>query len=49
MVKARRYHYLLHTDRGRRLRKRLPRYADPRLAVIDVPWKTQPTPALDPC
>jgi hypothetical protein len=38
MIKLRWYQYLLHLDRGRKLRSRLLRCGDPRLMVIDVPW-----------
>ncbi len=38
LIKRRWYQYLLHLDRGRRLRSRLLRCGDPRLVVIDVPW-----------
>jgi len=37
-VKRHWYQYLLHLNRGRKLRSRLLRCGEPRLAVIDVPW-----------
>jgi len=38
LIKQRWYQYVLHRDRGRKLRSRLLRCGDPRLVVIDVPW-----------
>jgi hypothetical protein len=38
MIKSRWYQYLLHLNRGRRLRARLLHYGDPRLIVVEVPW-----------
>jgi amino acid transporter len=38
LIKQHWYQYVLHLDRGRKLRSRLLRCGDPRLVVIDVPW-----------
>ena len=39
LIKLRWYQYALHLDRGRKLRSRLLRCGDPRLVVIDVPYR----------
>jgi hypothetical protein len=44
LIKQRWYQYLLHLDRGRKLRSKLLRCGDPHLVVIDVPFTTAQQP-----